>query len=115
MKRVGTALMFVLALAFYVRPAVAQTAPERGQLLQQESQQDSNVIATNEQVGATATVIVTPTPRVRAERQRADSQANRPSRADWIRCLQNDACRPRNLFTDDWDRRFGPVNPSIGG
>ena len=46
------------------------------------------------------------------KRHRAEaSQANQPSKEDWIRCLQSDACHAQILFTDEWDRVFGsPVD-----
>ena len=43
------------------------------------------------------------------------SQSNQPSKEDWIRCLQNDACHARTVFADDWDKIFGgPVDVTIG-
>ena len=121
MKRVHAALMFVLALGLCVRPGVTQTTPqEQAQPLQQEIQQMNNATATNEGHGhtyelaelATPTIKATSTPPQRQEepsgkRHRFQSQTNQPSKEDWTRCLQNDACHVRNLFADKWDRLFG--------
>ena len=43
--------------------------------------------------------------------QQAAPEANNPSKADRMRCVEAYACQPgRNLFRDKWDRRFGAVN-----
>ena len=128
MKTVHTALIVVLALGLFARPGVTQTTPQQqGQPLQKEVPQ-VDLIAKNEQPAqtiqppawATPTVVVNSTPtriqeKPSRKRQRVESEAHRPSKGDWIRCLQNDGCHPRNLYSDQWDRVFrGPVNVFIG-
>lgn len=125
MKTVRSALILVLALGLCAWSAVTQTIPQgQGRPSQQEGQQTNDATATNEGHGhtyqlaelATPTIKATSTPpqsreKPSGKRHRFQSQTNQPSKEDWTRCLQNDACHARNLFADKWDRHFGgPVS-----
>ena len=128
MKTVHAALMVVLVLSLFARPGVTQTTPQQqGQPLQQEVPL-INLVATNQEqaqliqppLWATPTVVVNSTPaRIQGKssrkRQRVESEARRPSKEDWMRCLQNDACHAHDMYADKWDRLFGgPVNAFNG-
>ena len=114
--------MFILALSLTVAPAIAKTLPAESGALQDQIPQTNHAIPTNEQqeytYGSTeseATITVTATPlhvqeKSRRKHSMAESPRNRPSREDWTRCLQNENCRARSLFNNQWDRVFGPAS-----
>jgi hypothetical protein len=116
MKTVRAALILVLALGLYARPAVTQmTQQEQGHPPRQEVQQINNATAANELAElVTPTINATPSPlqsqeKASGKRHRAEApRDNQPSKQDWMRCLQDYACQPRrDLFRDKWDARFG--------
>ena len=120
MKNVLLTMMFALVLSCIVLPAVAQAAPQnKSSASDNKVAKSDDVIATNQAQESTAkwaeptssTVNVTSTPLqvVPKKKQWADASGKRPSQDGWNRCLQNDRCDPRNLFSNQWNRVFGPA------
>ena len=121
MNKLRAALILSLALGLCASPAVSQSPAQQGKASQQPPV--TIAAANHEAPGLTPPPAVAPaatrpaTPvqhNPESAKRQPDSEPKHPTRGDWMRCLQNDPCHPRNLYADKWDRLFrGPIDPFI--